>query len=89
MNLLISVFWTLFLCPCGGGSFRSGVQPPTGIRMTGIPRLERSTHAKAGEGRMENKNQSKDLFREDAFPDLGLRECLAGVELSDLEPVGG
>ena len=29
MNLLI-VFCLLFLCPRVGGSFRSGVQPPTG-----------------------------------------------------------
>ena len=33
---LLTVFCLLLLCPCGGGSFRSGVQPPTGIRTTGM-----------------------------------------------------
>ena len=33
------VFWTLLPCFRGGGSFRSGVQPPTGTRPTGSDRL--------------------------------------------------
>ena len=37
MNLLILVVCLLFLCFRVGGSFRSGVQPPTGIRSEGQP----------------------------------------------------
>ena len=34
MNLLInSCFLSSVRCPCVGGSFRSGVQPPTGSRL--------------------------------------------------------
>ena len=36
MSFRIWNCWRIF---SGGGSFRSGVQPPTGTRMTGIPRL--------------------------------------------------
>ena len=32
----MTVFCLLLLCPRVGGSFRSGVQPPTGIRTTGM-----------------------------------------------------
>ena len=39
MNLLI-VFCLLFLCPRVGGSFRSGVQPPTGTRSDRLGRLK-------------------------------------------------
>ena len=41
MNLLIGffVFCLLLLCSRVGGSFRSGVQPPTGIDPTGLDRL--------------------------------------------------
>ena len=50
MNLL-TAFWGLFLCFRGGGSFRSGVQPPTGSRVGATP--DRLRPAQEAQGRRE------------------------------------
>ena len=50
-----------------------GLAPPFRAGRGLYPRPERSTHAKAGGWRTENRNQIKDSFRGDVFPDLELR----------------